>query len=230
MSARDDIIAGKFKDSLEWKVALHAAGGTGGGATATLFANFVGYASASWDYAAKGNTAKDILTGDGRKFVACGTLREMLMLLFREELNLTVSPQQESHFLCKPSLRCFDSKVKGNVGDHGKPTFDVATRFNEHYFCETGGRFYDPCLMAVYQSKEGPVGQRLKPINGGAGELYKAGTGKALVILHLLRNRPVPGFDSVWEILLPAECKKVLDQRNLQAVKDDLDVKVSGLI
>lgn len=54
MTAHDDIIAGKFKDSLEWKEALHAAGGAGGGATATLFANFVGYASASWDYAAKG--------------------------------------------------------------------------------------------------------------------------------------------------------------------------------
>lgn len=152
------------------------------------------------------------------------------MLLLRDELQLTVSPQQESHFLCKPRLQCFDPKVKGNVGNHGKPTFDVATRFNEHYFLETGGRYYDPCMMAVYQSKDGCVGQRVRAIGGGAGELYKAGIGKALVILHLLRNCPVPGFDSVWEILLPTECKTVLDQRNFQAVKDDLEVKTAKLL
>lgn len=40
----------------------------------------------------------------------------------------------------------------------------------------------------------------------------------------------MPGVDSVWEVLLPAECKKVLDQRNLHAVKDDLDVKAAGLM
>jgi hypothetical protein len=142
MSARQEILNGKFKESPSGLEALRAASGSG--AMAELFAGFVGYAGAHWSYAAQSGAQKapDLLDGDGSKNVACGTLREALKIMMREDLALTVrNADINERFLTKPSLRCFDSKVKGNVGNHGSTTFDLACHFSTHYFVETGGKY-----------------------------------------------------------------------------------------
>lgn len=233
MSARDDILSGKFKTSPAGAEALRKAGGTG--AEAELFASYVGYANAMWSYAAQpgAQKAQDLLDGDGTKSVACGTLREAFKLMLRDDLRLTdvANADINEYFLTKPDLKCFDAKVTGNVGNHGKTSFNLACHFSTHYFVRAGTTYYDPCLMSVYTSTDGPIGQRTRLVaNTGGGGLRKAGTGKALVLLHLLTGRTVPGFGSVWEILTPAECAGVLAPNELQGLKNDPDIKAGKLL
>jgi hypothetical protein len=231
MSARADILSGKFKGTPVAADALRKAGGTG--ADAELFASFVGYANATWSYAAQpgGQTAQALLDGDGAKNVACGTLREAFKLMLREDLNLpdVANADINEYFLTKPDLQCFDPKVKGNVGNHGKNSFELACHFSTHYFVRTGGKYLDPCLMSAYTSTDGPIAHRTKLVVNSVG-VRKAGTGAALVILHLLTGRSVPGFGSVWEILLPSECKTTLTAAELAALKNDPDVKAAKLL
>ena len=232
MSARQDILSGKFKDSLAGTSALRAAGGAG--ATAELFAGFVGYAAANWSYAAQSGAQKapDLLADEGAKFVACGTLREAFKIMLREDLNLTVANTDiNDRFLTKPSLSCFDSKVKGNVGNRGSPTFEAACHFSSHYFVETGGKYYDPCLMAVYTSPSGPIAHKTSLVKN-SNNLRKVGTGKSLYILRILPGRSVPGFGEVWEILTIAECKgrSVLSAQDLQALKVDPEIMAAKLL
>lgn len=234
MSARDDILAGKFKDSPTGKAALRAAGGNG--QTAELFANFVGYASATWNYSAQsgGQTAKGLLDGSGAMNAACGTLREAFKLMLREDLQLnTVSNADiNGRFITKPNLQCFDSKVTGNLGNYGQHTFNLGCHFSTHYFVKESAKFYDPCLMAVYTTLEGPVAYKTRPVQGTFPPMRKAGTGKALIILQLVQGKTLPGFGEAWQILLPAECKAkgVLTPANLKALKNDPDVKFSKLL
>ncbi|MGD0632093.1 MAG: hypothetical protein ABR987_22405 [Terracidiphilus sp.] len=231
MSARQDILNGKFKGSPAGLAALRAAGGTG--ETADLFAGFVAYASAHWNYAAQPGPqkAQELLDGDGPKTVACGTLRDAIKIMMREDLHLTVRDTENQRFLTKPALKCFDSKVKGKVGNHGSTQFDLACYFSAHYFVETGGRFYDPCLMSVYDTSEGPIAHKTRLVIG-SDDLRKAGTGKAMVFLRVLPGRTVPGFGEVREILVPAECKVkgLLSPKDYQAFKTDPDVIAAKLL
>jgi hypothetical protein len=232
MSARREILDGKFKTSASGVAAARAAGGDG--QMAELFAGFVGYACAHWSYAAQSGAQKapDLLDGEGTKTVACGTLREALKILVRDELKLTPrNADINERFLTKPSLQCFDSKVKGNVGNHGSTTFDLACHFSTHYFVEVGGKFYDPCLMAVYANGEGPIAHKTSLVRN-SNNLRMAGKGRSLVILKMLPGRTVPGFGEVWEILVPAECKQkgVLTAQDLQALKSDPDIVAGQLL
>jgi hypothetical protein len=232
MSARQEILDGKFKTSPSAVAALRAAGGAG--TTAELFSSFVGYACAQWSYAAQpgAQKAQELLDGDGAKTVACGTLREAFKIMMRDDLHLTVrNADINDRFLTKPSLACFDSKVKGNVGNYGSNTFDLACHFSTHYFVETDGKFYDPCLMSVYANSDGPIAHKTMLVKN-SDKLRKAGKGRSLVILKLLPGRSVPGFGEVWEILTPAECKRtgVLTPKDFQALKMDPDVMAGQLL
>lgn len=229
MSARADILAGKFAKSPAGSAALTKAGGVG--PVATLFAGFVGYANATWSYSAQsgGQTAANALSGDGPKSLACGTIREALKLMLREDLGLTdvANADINEYFITKPGLECFDPKVKGNLGNHGSQNFGLGCHFSTHYFLSTGGKFYDPCLMAVYSGERQPIGETTKLVTGCPGGLRSAGTGKDLIILHLLAGRSLPGFGSVWEILTPKECKTALAKNELAWVMNDFTVKAS---
>jgi hypothetical protein len=55
--------------------------------------------------------------------------------------------------------------------------------------------------------------------------MRKAGTGKAMIFLRLLPGKSVPGFGSVWEILLPSEVPGVVTKQELISLKNDPDVK-----
>jgi hypothetical protein len=96
---------------------------------------------------------------------------------------------------------------------------------------ETDGKFYDPCLMAVYANSKGPIAHKTSLIRN-SNNLRKDGKGRSLVILKLLPGRSVPGFGEVWEILLPAECKRagVLTAQDFQALKTDPDVMAGQLL
>lgn len=231
MSARADILAGTNNTAA---AALTARRAAGDGAMADLFVNFVGYASTNWTYAAQpgAQTAADLLAGDGPKTVACATLREALRTLVAEELGLEVSRTDiNSYFLTKPGLQCFDLRVKGNVGNFRSTTYTLACHFSTHYFIKVADRYYDPCLTAVYTTDKGPVLHETRPINnlGGTLMMRKAGAGRALILLRLLRGATVPGFGSVWEILTPADCKTALSAIELTALKKDPDVLAAKL-
>jgi hypothetical protein len=229
MSAREEILAGRYKDSTAGDAALRAAGKTG--ALAELFAGFVGYANANWSYSAQsgGQKAQDLLDGEGLKNVACGTLREALKIMVREDLKLEAKNADiNDKFITKPRLQCFDPKVKGNVRNFGGPNFEVSTHFSAHYFLETGGKFYDPCLMSVYSQDREPVEQVTKLVMKTS--LRKAGTGRAIVIFRRVPGASVPGFGECWEILLPAEWKRALTADEVTALKTDPDVVAAKLL
>ncbi|VAW76496.1 hypothetical protein MNBD_GAMMA15-1622 [hydrothermal vent metagenome] len=235
MSARKDIIDGKFKNNTAAKAALRAAGGNG--PLAVLFGNFVGYANVNWKYSAQSGaqTAKNLLDGTGKKNVACGTLREAFKIMIREDLKLVAkNADVNGYFLTKPDLKCFDPSVKGNVGNQGKQTFDLACHFSAHYFVQVAGKFYDPCLMAVYTSLEGPIAHRTSMIKGTYPYVRMAGDGKALVLLQHLPGKAVSGFQSVWRILLPKDLKKkgaeLVSKDNLKLIKKNQRVKNSRLL
>lgn len=233
MSAREEILAGTYKDTAAGVAALRAAGGTSD--VDKLFASFVGYASVHWNYAAQSGkqTAEDLLDGEGTKNVACGTLRSALIILLRDmQLKVNVVDLND-RFLSKPSLSCFDPKVKGNVGDYGSAIFDAACHFSSHYFLETGGKYYDPCLMATYSNSNGPIGHKTSLVlNSGPDWLRKVGSGRSFYILKLVPAKTVPGFGEVWHMLTPAECKiaGVLTAKQMQAVKADPDVMAGKLL
>ena len=190
MTARADILSGKFKDSPAAIAALRSAGDDD---MAKLFASFVGYASVNWNYAATSGaqTAPDLLAGEGTKSVACGTLREALKIIVREDMKLTAENADiNGHFLTKRQLSCFDPKVKGNVGNRGATTYDLACHFSTHYFLKTNGKYYDACLTSTYAREDEPILQRTRGITGV--NMRKAGTGKALIFIRHLagENRP----------------------------------------
>lgn len=227
MTARQDILSGKFANNPGGTAAKRAAGA---GELADLYAGFVGYASANWSYAAQpgSQTASALLAGSGPATVACGTIREALKLVLREDLRLNDVKNADinGYFLTKPQLSCFDAKVRGNVGNHGSHTYDLACHFSTHYFVSTGGKYYDPCLMSVYTSEKGPVAHETRIVGGQAG-LRKAGLGSTLILLHLLAGKSVTGFGSVWEIVKPEECRKALSTAEYNFVKNDMDFKAS---
>jgi hypothetical protein len=246
MSARADILSGEFKDTPAAQQAKRAAS-SGDVDLAELFTNFVGYAAANWDYVAQPGrmTADQLLDGDGRKSPACGTLREALMTLIKEELNIDdVGPASvESPFLVKTGLECFDPKVKGNVGNYGARgpnEYGVGCVFSKHYFLRSKGKYYDPCMKSVYTVESGPVAGKLETINKPMGLGHKnppmctVGNGRSLIILlnenYSLQKTTVPGFGATWAILLPKECEDILDKDGWKLFQKDNVVKASGLL
>ena len=246
MSARADILSGKFNDTPAAHQAKRAAS-SGDAELAKLFANYVGYAAANWDYVAQPGqmTADQLLEGDGRKSPACGTLREALITLIKQELKIAdVGPASvESPFLVKTGLECFDPKVKGNVGNKGAISpndYRVGCVFSRHYFLRAKGKYYDPCMKSVYTAENGPVAGKLEQINKPIGlgrknpPMCTVGNGRSLIVLmnenYSLRKTAVPGFGATWVILLPKECKDVLDKDGWKLFQQDQRVRSSGLL
>ena len=246
MSARADILSGKFKDAPAAQQAKRAAA-SGDADLAELFANFVGYAAANWDYVAQPGkmTADQLLEGAGRKNPACGTLREALIDLIKDELKINDVgvASVESSFLVKTGLECFDSKVKGNVGNKGANSvndYSVGCVFSKHYFLRSKGKYYDPCMKSVYTAENGPVAGMLETINKPIGlgrknpPMCTVGNGRSLIVLmnenYSLNKTTVPGFGATWVILVPKECKDVLDNEGWKLFQKDNLVKASGLL
>ena len=230
---------GKLFQQSPIAIATLATSGSADNPTDVLFANFVGYAAANWTYnATSGSTGQDLLDGTGGKMPACYTIAEAFTLLVKElvaaeKLPVAVCSMaklegSEGRFLVKQGLKCFDRRVIGNVGNYGAKTdqeFGVGTYFSSHYFCQVGTKYFDPCLMASYATKEGPVWKRSTNFMPGLGRLnppmVKVGLGSDLVLLMNDTKKQLPGFGSTWQIVLPKECKRVLDAAGFELLKKD---------
>lgn len=198
-----------------------------------LFENFLDYASANWNYSAQsGNqTAPDLLNGNGRKNVACGTLREAFKLLIRNELNLEAANEDiNGYFITKPTLKCFDPNVHGNIANPGSTNFNLGCHFSAHYFVKSQGKYYDPCLTATYSRAEEPILIRTSPIAGTV-NMRCGGTGAAMIVLRQIPNRVVPGFGTTWELfsLAKDDLKKKLTPQEYAAAKQNAMLKAAGL-
>jgi hypothetical protein len=201
-----------------------------------LFENFLQYASANWSYSAQSGkqTATDLLSGSGPKNVACGTLREGFKLLIRNELKLQADNEDiNNYFISKPTLKCFDNKVSGNIGNPSSGVFNLGCHFSTHYFVKSEGKYYDPCLSSIYSSATEPILINTSLITGfPGGSLRFGGTGKAIVILRLIPGRSVPGFGSTWELfsLFKDNIAKKLTSKEYAAVKLNPVIKAAGVL
>jgi hypothetical protein len=200
-----------------------------------LFENFLQYASANWNYSAQSGkqTAADLLSGTGSKNVACGTLREAFKLLIRNELNLQAENQDiNGYFISKPTLKCFDNKVTGNIANPGSGFFNLGCHFSTHYFVKSEGKYYDPCLSTTYSSATEPIlitTNLVMAFTGGS--LRYGGTGKSTVILRLIPGKTVPGFGSTWELFSLAKdnLSKKLTTKEYAALKATPALKSAGI-
>jgi len=204
-----------------------------------LFENFVEYASANWDYITEASnlSADALLASADHNRVDCAKLREALKKMFEEDLGLDGvsnanldSSNKCGHFITKPDFHCFDSKVRGNVGNQGSGAFNLGCFFTTHYFLKYGGKYYDACMAATYRSEQEPILHKTRKV----GTVYKglenvrwAGTGKATI---LLRSTPknVPGFSSVWEIFKLDEVKRIFSKQELNVIQTTPELQ--GLI
>ncbi|TDU28662.1 hypothetical protein DFR24_3037 [Panacagrimonas perspica] len=199
-----------------------------------LFENFVMYAKANWLYQAQPGAQKaaDALAATGPATLACGTIREALKLMLREDLEQTaVNEDINSYFLTKPGLKCYDARVTGNLFDETGAGNALACHFSTHYFIKCNGKWYDPCLTAQYFTREGPVQaytEKVGPTSANSiASLRKAGTGPALMVFKLEPGRSVPGFGSVWKLIRKNELKAAVTQLDLVKAKADPDLKAA---
>lgn len=194
-----------------------------------LFTNFIEYAAKNWQYNAinGANTAEDALNSSGVASLACGTIRDALKIMFKDVLGLIAQNEDINYyFITKPGLKNFDNRVTGNLFSETGQV--LGAHFSAHYFLKCGSKWYDPCLMAQYMTKEGPV--HAKTLNVGIPQsrsvhgLKKAGTGHSLTFFKL-DQRPVPGFGSTWKTVKPKDLKAALTKQDWELAKLDPDVK-----
>jgi hypothetical protein len=207
-----------------------------------LFANFVAYAAANWSYNATSidTTSQGLLDGDGGTKPACATIEGAFRILVNTHMpNVQTSQAKlegtDGKFWVKPSLKCFDKNVIGNIGNPGanaQQQFGVGTYFYTHYFAKVGERFYDPCLMSSYETLREPIHMQSKLFLPGLGrhspQMIKIGMGRNLKVLELLPNKPVPGFGSTYTLWNPKDCKKILKKDGLKIFQNDKDIKAGG--
>lgn len=193
-----------------------------------LFENFITYASANWQYLAQpgAQKAEDALASDGPASLACGTIREALKIMFKEVLDLTAQNEDiNGYFISKPGLKNFDSRVTGNLFSETGQV--LGAHFSTHYFLKCGSKWYDPCLMSQYASKEGPihakttiVGTSFKSVLGWR----KSGSGPSLTFFKL-EQRLVPGFGTTWKTFKPKDFKAALTKQDWEIAKTDPELK-----
>ncbi len=200
-----------------------------------LFENFMLYATANWNYGAAG-TAGDLLGTSGSKTVACDNLAAAFTSLIKiADDKLKPNPggkPSKNWFIARPELKCFDSKVTGNMGNPGAMTassFNLGCHFSAHYFVRFGDKFYDPCLATTYGREDGAVSMQTSLVMG-SDNLRFAGNGRSIILLKQ-KQMAVPGFTSVFEILsiFKDDLKKSLSPKDYDAAKKNQVLRAAGL-
>ena len=197
-----------------------------------LFENFMLYATANWNYAASGTTG-DLLATTGPKTVACDNLATAFASLIKiADDKLKPERSSKNWFITRPELKCFDTKVKGNMGNPGAlvaANFNLGCHFSAHYFVKCGDKYYDPCLASTYGSEDGPVSMQTRIVQN-SDNLRFAGTGRTIILLKP-KQMVIPGFSSVFEILsiYKDNLKKILSTKDYEAAKKNQTLVAAGL-
>jgi len=163
-TARETILAGPFGDLNGLTGIVHVR---------TLFKNFCDYAKRFYTYSAtkvEGSKGQELLEyphGDLR-VVDCGGLRHAFLLMAIENLGLRdetsgAAVSWSKGFATRQFSKCFDAKIHGNIRT-ATQNFRAISRcvFREHYFVKIGTRFYDPCMLATYETEEEVMSWKFK--------------------------------------------------------------------
>jgi hypothetical protein len=169
------------------------------------FSNLVSYASKNWSYTASGKEGGEALLAGTATKAPCGGIATALKLVFINSLGV---PAKEIDYIrvtgylwTGPTYLCFDPKVKGNLRRLETPgQYGNGCIFNEHYYLQCGGKYYDPCLSVSYAMRD----QSIKLRFSGKDTVFSLGDRTLLVTpdkktaMFYMRNEPVDGFQGSW--------------------------------
>ena len=182
----------------------------------SAFSNLVNYARKNLSYSASGKEGGEALLAGTATSVPCGGIATALKLVFINGLGV---PDKEVEYIritgylwTGPTYLCFDPKVKGNLRKLETPgQYGNGCIFNEHYYLQCDGKYYDPCLSASYAMRD----QSIKLRFSGKDTQFSLGNSKLLVTpdkstgMLYLPNEPVPGFQGSWAMF-------ALSKKNLE--------------
>ncbi|HWB65136.1 MAG TPA: hypothetical protein VG603_16580 [Chitinophagales bacterium] len=191
----------------------------------SLFTNFMYYAKRNWKYIASASAGGEALLNGTATQVPCGGIATALKMLIEEKLHQTVQYITISGYVwTKPNFLCFDQEVKGNVFRAEAPgVYNQGCFFNEHYFIQCNGKFYDPCLNSIYNTQNEAV---LKHYN--VNEIISKGAVMAgnepNTLLVFRKELKVPGWQQgAWMIVNAANLQRyVTDKYDLLYISTKL--------
>jgi hypothetical protein len=167
------------------------------------FTNLLHYAKTHWSYTASSKAGGDALLAGTATAAPCGGIATALKLVFMNGLGV---PQDELEYIritgyvwTGQQYLCFDPKVRGNLRRLDGTDYANGCIFNEHYYLECKGKYYDPCLSTTYPVKNQSIKMQFRPL-----DIFSFAQGKMLAspdhqtcILYM-RNEAVPGFQGAW--------------------------------
>jgi len=175
----------------------------------TLFNNLCRYAQSNYSYNATrvlGLTADMLLaspTGQ-RKTVDCGCLAAAFALMARENLGVADAGTEcvgAGSWATKEHSKCFDNRIVGNVRT-ATAHFVTVSRcvFSTHAFARAAGRFFDPCLLTTYQTREQVITWKFEPAKPATDYypiLYRIAGDPSKLMIRIPDGAPQPfGFMS----------------------------------
>lgn len=177
------------------------------------FTNLLHYAKTHWSYTASSKAGGEALLAGTATAVPCGGIATALKLVFMNGLGVSEDDLEyiriTGYLWTGPQYLCFDPKVRGNLRKIDGNDYGNGCIFNEHYYLECNGKYYDPCLSTSYPVKNQSIKVQFKPL-----DTFPFPQGKMLVtpdhqtcILYM-RNETVPGFQGAW-VMFDATRKNV---------------------
>lgn len=167
------------------------------------FTNLLYYAKTNWSYTASAKAGGEALLAGTATAAPCGGIATALKLVFINGLGV---PQDKIEYIritgyvwTGPQYMCFDPKVRGNLRKLDGTDYANGCIFNEHYYLECEGKYYDPCLSTAYAVKNQSIKLQFRPL-----DTFSFAQGKMLAtpdhqtcVLYM-RNETVPGFNGAW--------------------------------
>ena len=164
------------------------------------YQNFMAWAKLNCQYVASASASgEDILTGSVRA-VPCGGFAHALKSLFETALGTGVPVNYirlTGYLITDPSYDCFDATVTGNVTPAGSGVHDGRCIFNEHYFIEFHGKYYDPCMDSTYTVERAVVQAGLTKPGGGNVVLPPVPNANDEIYIHSASGI-AQGFNGSW--------------------------------
>jgi hypothetical protein len=219
MAIKDDIFAGPVDIPALLKKQSEAS------LVDSLFINFIYYAKHNWTYIASASAGGEALLDGSATQVPCGGIATALKILIEEKLHQKVDYITIPGYVwTNPTFLCFDPKVMGNVSRAETPnSYTEGCFFNEHYFIECNGKFYDPCLNSTYTTKYEAIRKSYNVADTIArGEVMKSDNPNSLLVFR--KDVVVPGWQrGAWLIVRADQVLKyVTDKFVLKSISTKL--------